>query len=1561
MYPTTGDPAVVAALDVARSLANAGIPLFLARPATPDDDKHWQKMGFVLPKAWQQYVADPAVADAWSEGMALCAVMGHGLDLLDIDPRSGGQLLAGMAVPKTYALAHTPNGGMHGFIRSLGVGSRDGVFDGVDVKGGMPDGSSRGFAFIAPTVKWSKVFEQWRPYTWAVPPFSDNVHVLYPELDDTGAELAAAVVAAKAASGVKPAAAPLPDDTPEWQRMWSEQKEPHSSAVADRVIAAELAKVRTMPAVGGSGFRTALMRAAMTLGGYVGAGHLDEAAAFDQLRAAVEAVWFNMDADDELWIAQGLADGARRPFAVYAAHDLSAAPGTVNPETERKWQFYDVIGTHPFDPDQDGSDQGLADQVLGRVYTGLRAGVDSGSWLLRGPEVWEEMEDLAAWSVSALARLMPLGRKAGPGEDKGPEHWQHARRALFTSSQGEGKVARKIKSITRGPDHFATIRVSSLDMDPEVLWGGGVPWDLRATGDQPVVAALDPGTPHLHTAAFAPANVPTPAWDAFLAVVWPDPEIRAWALRVLSIALAGYPDAALPVLYGSGRTGKSATVALIARALGTYAHAADPRILAGADNAHASVIYALKGRRLSFVDEGPRKGHLAAERLKQITGGAPLTGNAMRANPITFNPTHTLIMSTNEEPSISDGALRARMRIIPCEGDRDAVRYAREAITPAVWEQEAPGVLFALMRHTAAWLADRGSALTERAPAILQSFAADIANDQDHYGAWLRERTQPDTTGTAGSTLYAAFAAWWEANPAIRRQAIPTLTAWGRAMTSAGYPSEPRGDARYRQLRLTGGGDGTGWVLPDAPAEVLTGSLSGNDGSKADTRKTESPSSTPVLTDTVTGFTGLERPIKENNNNTTHNKKHTENRGETRNPTEPVRDAPSVPPVTSEKTGVSGLVSGSPQPEIPAATPAQLSRTAAAKLKREQAAAAKAAAKAAAVAELAGPIIGLPAAMRRGEEPRSITLSEAASILEAALQRNGGSLSVDIETNALPAWHPDAAARTIQLGDWAEAVDLDASDPAHQQVARAYLAEAREITAFSYTADLAPLARLGVIDYRGALAKAVDVAGLAKLNDPAGTTNGDGLKDKSAEVLGDAACSPSAEAAKDALFKAAGWLSKLKPDSPDDKNGWRHVDKGCTTMIRYALADVLDCAALRIKLPQPDPAVLAREMTAERVVAMAPFHGLALDREAVSGQLSDREPRAAAKLATINQLGVVNPDSPKQVTDRLTALGAVLPRTKPTPSKPEGSPTGKAEVLEKLKAAPAQLGELATTILEYRDDATLLKNMLRPWSRSTLGGDSRTYPTIYTLGADTGRMSCVRPNLQQVSREGGLRECVVADPGFMLVSADFSSVEVRVAAALSQDPTLIDLIINGLDLHTEVAKMVFGPGFTKANRYTIKRAVFCWLFGGGLDTMAAQVGSTVEIMRQVVATIELMAPGLPAWTEHVKANVKAGNTQYPTYSGRVIHLDRRFPHKAPNYLIQGTARELLVDALIKWDAGPYAGGVVLPVHDEIVAMVPTEVADDATAYLVSCMTSDLYGVPITVEADAPSAQWMSAA
>jgi len=173
----------VTALWMARRLIAHGIPIFAAALALGSGGA-WDPTadcgGYRLPTGWQTTEADPRWLDptapgfadkAWRPGWALAAVMGCGLDLLDIDPRNGGdssraQLVSEGAWPRVYAAASTPSGGTHEFVASMKVGSRDGVLAGFDVKGGLPNGSSRGFAFIAPTLKLSKVTGQLVPYCW---------------------------------------------------------------------------------------------------------------------------------------------------------------------------------------------------------------------------------------------------------------------------------------------------------------------------------------------------------------------------------------------------------------------------------------------------------------------------------------------------------------------------------------------------------------------------------------------------------------------------------------------------------------------------------------------------------------------------------------------------------------------------------------------------------------------------------------------------------------------------------------------------------------------------------------------------------------------------------------------------------------------------------------------------------------------------------------------------------------------------------------------------------------------------------------------------------------------------------------------------------------------------------------------------------------------------------------------------------------------------------------------------------------------------------------------------
>lgn len=199
------------ALRAAGYLISIGIPVFAARPvltATGDWDPAGGCGGYRLPRAWQKTEPDVRWLDrsargfarkAWRPGWALAAVMGLGLDLLDVDPRNGGdvtreQLVAAGLWPVVYAAASTPSGGSHEFVASMDVGSRDDVRAGLDVKGGLMDGTSRGFAFIAPTVKLSKVTGELVPYRWTKLPEIGG----RPEQDDTGRHIAELVRGSRA-------------------------------------------------------------------------------------------------------------------------------------------------------------------------------------------------------------------------------------------------------------------------------------------------------------------------------------------------------------------------------------------------------------------------------------------------------------------------------------------------------------------------------------------------------------------------------------------------------------------------------------------------------------------------------------------------------------------------------------------------------------------------------------------------------------------------------------------------------------------------------------------------------------------------------------------------------------------------------------------------------------------------------------------------------------------------------------------------------------------------------------------------------------------------------------------------------------------------------------------------------------------------------------------------------------------------------------------------------------------------------------------------------------------
>lgn len=156
------------ALAVADSLVEMGVPVFACRLTGNGDP--------IPPDKWQQIKPSHEAVARWRPGMALCAVTGIKFDVLDVDPRNGGALSVrrlnnalGEDGPDEWWRVRTPSGGLHIWITPLGIGSRPGFLPGIDLKGGAPDGSSRGFVFIPPTVRPSKspgpTFGDMFPYT----------------------------------------------------------------------------------------------------------------------------------------------------------------------------------------------------------------------------------------------------------------------------------------------------------------------------------------------------------------------------------------------------------------------------------------------------------------------------------------------------------------------------------------------------------------------------------------------------------------------------------------------------------------------------------------------------------------------------------------------------------------------------------------------------------------------------------------------------------------------------------------------------------------------------------------------------------------------------------------------------------------------------------------------------------------------------------------------------------------------------------------------------------------------------------------------------------------------------------------------------------------------------------------------------------------------------------------------------------------------------------------------------------------------------------------------------
>jgi DNA polymerase-1 len=272
--------------------------------------------------------------------------------------------------------------------------------------------------------------------------------------------------------------------------------------------------------------------------------------------------------------------------------------------------------------------------------------------------------------------------------------------------------------------------------------------------------------------------------------------------------------------------------------------------------------------------------------------------------------------------------------------------------------------------------------------------------------------------------------------------------------------------------------------------------------------------------------------------------------------------------------------------------------------------------------------------------------------------------------------------------------------------------------------------------------------------------------------------------------------------------------------------------------------------------------------------------------------------------------------------------------------------EIIPQLLEWKR----LEKFITAFGKTLLqhvGPDGRIHATFEQLGADSGRITCREPNLQQMPKpqddNTNIRSCFVAPPGHKLLVADLSNIELRILAEVSGDPTMLRFFAEGKDLHSETAKLMFKlPPETDPKKYLIngvkardiaKTINFGLAYGMGPSGLANRVGVDLETAKRLMQTYFATYKGVDGYLKRTgQKGVKEGYAV--SLSGRrrfFAQEDRTSPAKrgrveraAKNHPIQGTNADILKYALaLLHDQLPEDVQIVLTVHDEIILEAPT--------------------------------------
>jgi DNA polymerase-1 len=324
----------------------------------------------------------------------------------------------------------------------------------------------------------------------------------------------------------------------------------------------------------------------------------------------------------------------------------------------------------------------------------------------------------------------------------------------------------------------------------------------------------------------------------------------------------------------------------------------------------------------------------------------------------------------------------------------------------------------------------------------------------------------------------------------------------------------------------------------------------------------------------------------------------------------------------------------------------------------------------------------------------------------------------------------------------------------------------------------------------------------------------------------------------------------------------------------------------------------------------------------------------------------LNLNSPKQITDAFRTLGIELPDTK---------------VWTLLKIDhPA-----ARALLEYRELQKKLGTYLETYPSFIHPKTGRIHANFLQCRVPTGRLACTNPNIQQIPHEDEFRRCFVAEEGHTLVIADYSQIELRILAEVSDDPAFVEAFQKGEDLHRVTAATMYDVPMnevTKDQRSAAKRINFGLMYGRGARSLSAQLGTDEERGRQLIDEYFANYPKVQRFLQRT-ANRAVRDRELRTLAGRVRMFgnapmadDRgAMRREAMNYPIQGASADIAKLALgyVREELEGLDARLINCIHDEFVAEcaedISGEVSEMTREAMIRAGEEILNKVPVEVE------------